>query len=36
VLDTAGNAVLVEQTTEAPGAKFTVPATSIMAFAGKS
>ena len=36
VLDTAGNSVLVEQTTEAPGAKFTVPATSIMAFAGKS
>jgi len=36
VLDTAGNSVLVEQTTEASGAKLTIPATSIMAFAGKS
>jgi glycogen operon protein len=36
VLDTAGNSVLVEQTTEAPSAKLTIPASSIMAFAGKS
>jgi glycogen operon protein len=35
VLDTAGNLVLAEQIVEAPGSKFTVPAASIMAFAGK-
>ena len=35
VLDTAQNSVLVETTTEPPGAKLTAPATSILAFAGK-
>ena len=29
------NSVLAEQTTEAPGAKLTAPAASILAFAGK-
>ena len=35
VLDTAQNSVLVETTTEPPGAKLTAPATAILAFAGK-
>ena len=35
VLDTSQNSVLVETTTEPPGAKLTAPATSILAFAGK-